>query len=50
VPLLAIGCCLFLMFRLPWITWVWFAGWMGIGLLIYVTFGHHRSRLREAAN
>ena len=46
VPLLAILCCGYLMFKLPWITWLWFFGWMTLGLVIYVLYGYRHSRLR----
>ena len=45
VPLAAIACCGYLMFKLPWITWVWFSGWMAVGVVFYFAYGRHRSRL-----
>jgi APA family basic amino acid/polyamine antiporter len=44
VPLLAMAACLFLAAGLPWVTWVRFAGWLAIGLTIYLLYGRHRSR------
>jgi APA family basic amino acid/polyamine antiporter len=46
VPLAAIGCCGFLMAQLPRVTWVRFALWLGIGLMVYFLYGVNRSKLR----
>ncbi len=50
VPLLGIGSCLYLMAGLPWVTWVRFAAWLGAGLLIYLLYGYHKSKLRKASS
>jgi APA family basic amino acid/polyamine antiporter len=42
VPVLAVGLCLFLMSHLQAVTWIAFAVWMVIGLVVY--FGYARSR------
>jgi APA family basic amino acid/polyamine antiporter len=47
VPLLAMGSCLYLMLELPWITWVRFAVWLAIGLVIYFAYGMRRSTLSQ---
>jgi len=47
VPLVAIGCCLYLMVELSFNTWLRFFGWMAAGLLIYFVYGSRRSRLRR---
>ncbi len=49
VPLLSIGCCVLLMMGLPLITWIRFVLWLLVGLLIYLTYGRHRSMLRTEA-
>ncbi|MEI6567446.1 MAG: amino acid permease, partial [Verrucomicrobiota bacterium] len=49
VPLLAIGCCIYLMMELPLITWIRFFLWMAAGLVIYVLYGWKRSKLRQVA-
>jgi basic amino acid/polyamine antiporter, APA family len=48
VPLLAIGCCAYLMYELPAVTWIRFFGWMAAGLLIYGSYGLRRSRLAKS--
>jgi APA family basic amino acid/polyamine antiporter len=45
VPVLGIVSCLYLMLGLPWITWIRFAGWLMIGLFIYIFYGRNRSKL-----
>ena len=45
VPILGIVSCFYLMLGLPWITWIRFAGWLMIGLLIYIFYGRNNSRL-----
>jgi len=47
MPIVSIVCCLVLMVSLPLETWVRFFAWLAIGLVIYFTFGRHRSALRE---
>jgi APA family basic amino acid/polyamine antiporter len=46
VPVLGIISCLYLMFGLPRDTWMRLLGWMGLGLIIYFTYGIRKSRLR----
>ncbi len=46
VPLLGVGSCLYLMLGLPWITWIRFALWLAVGLVIYFLYGRKRSGLR----
>src|SRR5207249_3095105 len=48
VPLGAILTCACLMRELPRVTWLRFALWLIVGLVIYFTYGIRRSRLREA--
>src|SRR5262249_22814540 len=48
VPLLGVVSCIYLMFGLPWITWVRFGLWLAVGLAVYFFYGYRRSRLRVA--
>lgn len=43
IPVLGIIFCLYLMFSLPFITWVRFGIWMLLGLAIYVGYGYRNS-------
>jgi len=47
VPVMAILCCGYLMLKLPAITWIWFFGWMALGLVIYLGYGRRRSKLNQ---
>jgi len=47
VPLFAVIMCTYLMIELPWVTWVRFVIWLGVGLLIYVFYGIRHSVLRS---
>jgi len=47
VPLFAVIMCTYLMVQLPWVTWVRFAVWLGIGLLVYVVYGMRHSVLQK---
>ncbi|MEW5981297.1 MAG: amino acid permease [Acidobacteriota bacterium] len=46
VPGLAAVMCLYLMFQLPWVTWVRFAVWLGLGIGVYLLYGMGHSRLK----
>jgi APA family basic amino acid/polyamine antiporter len=46
VPVLGVLSCIYLMLGLPWITWVRFALWLGVGLVFYYGYGYRKSGLR----
>ncbi len=48
VPLGAILSCVWLMVELPWVTWVRFVVWLGLGLIIYFGYSYPRSALRKS--
>ncbi len=50
VPLLAIGCCGYLMMVQPPTAWRRFVIWLGAGLLIYFLYGFRRSRLNRSSS
>ena len=45
VPIMGILLCLMLMFSLPWENWMRLAIWLGLGLLIYFSYGYKHSVL-----
>ena len=47
IPIVGILACLYLMFHLPVVTWIRFAIWMAMGIIIYLLYGNRRSLLRE---
>ena len=46
LPVLGILSCLGLIYYLPPSSWWRFAGWLGVGLVIYLFYGYRHSRLR----
>ncbi|GAA2871717.1 amino acid permease [Streptosporangium fragile] len=49
VPILSVLACLYLMLNLPVETWLRFAAWMVVGVVIYAGYGYRHSRLSEHA-
>ncbi|MFE9249482.1 amino acid permease [Streptomyces sp. NPDC007088] len=49
LPVLGFGFCVWLMFSLSTVTWVVFACWMLLGLVVYFGYGVRHSRLAAAA-
>jgi APA family basic amino acid/polyamine antiporter len=47
VPILGAGICILQMASLPWETWARLIGWMALGLVIYFTYGIHKSKIRN---
>ena len=47
VPILGIIACFYLILGLPWITYVRFAGWLVIGMIVYFSYGYKHSKLRN---
>ncbi|MEU9454371.1 amino acid permease [Streptomyces sp. NPDC048277] len=48
VPLLGVGFCLYLMYETGWTTWLQFAVFLAVGLLVYVGYGRRNSTLATA--
>ncbi|MEU5535472.1 amino acid permease [Streptomyces sp. NPDC020362] len=48
-PLLGVGFCLYLMYETGWQTWIQFAVFLAVGLLIYVAYGRRHSTLAKAS-
>jgi basic amino acid/polyamine antiporter, APA family len=49
-PLISIIACAYLMLQLPTVTWIRFAIWLVIGLVIYFTYGYTHSTLRRRSS
>ena len=49
LPMIAAVCCLFLMCNLSMTTWLYFAGWLAIGTVVYFTYSRKHSTLQMEA-
>ncbi|MEU1406461.1 amino acid permease [Streptomyces sp. NPDC005728] len=47
-PLLGVGFCLYLMYETGWQTWLQFAVFLAVGLLVYLAYGRRHSTLGRA--
>ncbi|MGW3450988.1 amino acid permease [Streptomyces sp. NPDC001076] len=47
-PLLGVGFCLYLMYETGWTTWIQFAVFLAVGLLVYLGYGRRNSTLAAA--
>jgi APA family basic amino acid/polyamine antiporter len=47
LPIVSALLCLYLMTNLAVETWIYFAGWLVVGLIIYFAYGQRHSRLNE---
>lgn len=50
IPLLGMTVCVLQMIFLPLVTWAQFLLWLGLGLVLYFTYGMRNSKLREGSN
>ncbi|MBI1780366.1 MAG: amino acid permease [Sphingobacteriales bacterium] len=47
IPLMGLTTCLYLLTGMTKSNWIWFFGWMAIGLIIYFLYGYRKSKLAE---
>ncbi len=45
IPLLGVSSCLYLLTGMTLANWLWFGGWLGIGLVVYFLYGYKKSKL-----
>lgn len=50
IPLMGLITCLYLLTGMTAINWLWFIGWLVIGLVIYFLYGHKKSKLVVESN
>jgi amino acid transporter len=48
IPLLGLSTCLYLLTGMTKSNWVWFLGWLVLGLIIYFIYGFKHSKLKSA--
>lgn len=47
IPVLGLLSCLYMMAQIPIGQWLWFSVWLGLGLIIYFSYGRKHSRLAQ---
>jgi basic amino acid/polyamine antiporter, APA family len=45
IPIMGVLFCSYLLIEIPAKSWLWFIGWMAIGLCIYFFYGYEKSKL-----
>jgi basic amino acid/polyamine antiporter, APA family len=45
IPLLGVSSCLYLLTGMTLSNWLWFGGWLGLGLIVYFLYGYKKSKL-----
>lgn len=49
-PVLSVAACLFVLYGLPRITWLWFSLWVGAVLIFYLVWGRRHSALVDGGD
>lgn len=49
-PVLSVAACLFVLYGLPRITWLWFGLWVGLVLAFYLLWSRHHSALNDGGD
>jgi amino acid transporter len=47
IPIMGVLFCSYLLIEIPAVSWIYFFGWLAVGLAIYFTYGYWKSRLRN---
>jgi APA family basic amino acid/polyamine antiporter len=45
IPVLGLLSCCYLLTGMEATNWIWFSGWLGIGLVVYLSYGYRKSLL-----
>ena len=45
IPLMGVSTCAYLLTGMSLSNWVWFIGWLGLGLIVYFSYGYRKSVL-----
>ena len=45
IPLLGLSTCLYLLTGMTGTNWAWFGSWLGLGLIVYFSYGYRKSKL-----
>lgn len=47
IPIMGVLFCSYLLIEIPALSWIYFLGWLAVGLSIYFSYGYWKSRLRQ---
>ncbi len=47
IPLMGVSTCMYLLTGMSKSNWVWFLGWLGLGLVVYFLYGYKKSKLAQ---
>ena len=47
IPLLGVSSCLYLLTGMTLANWLWFGGWLALGLVVYFLYGYKKSKLAQ---
>jgi basic amino acid/polyamine antiporter, APA family len=48
IPLMGVATCLYLLTGMSKSNWIWFIGWLGLGLVVYFLYGYKKSKLASS--
>ena len=48
IPLLGLSTCLYLLTGMTGTNWAWFGSWLGLGLIVYFSYGYNKSKLTDS--
>lgn len=48
IPIMGVLFCSYLLIEIPAMSWVYFLGWLTVGLIIYFAYGYWKSKLRQS--
>src|SRR6478735_2727537 len=48
IPLLGLSTCLYLLTGMTGSNWAWFGSWLGLGLIVYFSYGYWKSKLTSS--
>jgi hypothetical protein len=49
-PVLSVLACGYILYSLPWYTWIAFASWVAVVLVFYFVWGRHHSALNDGGD
>lgn len=50
IPIMGVLFCSYLLIEIPAVSWMYFLGWLAVGLSIYFAYGYWKSKLRQESH